>query len=823
MNLNKNLILEDFNYFIICGKSDNIKILLKSNKFSLCEKIILTDMFISYKLYTIQGFIFDSECCFEEIYNLNYNLLYVYNTNEQFFINTYNDIDHLLKDKKIKTNFSLNFYNIDTFVYLNLIIKSTYYISYDYIHDDSSFLDGMLHRNVVLSNISKGIKVFKMLNILVDIQKNTIKLIMCLASSNTISQKKIIIRVKGHIKCNFYVKLNLITNLNYADRLYINFSKIKLKNFNNYFIGASYLTLNSFIKRANFQLLKNNINPDAIVKLSEQPIYIDFSQWELAKNNIIENIKQKYNINVTLNASISDIINELINQKNDQTLIINQYKLKKKINNNNLNNNNIENVYLNNKQELVIYKNNELENSSNNIYDILNFKNVELNFEKQIIMEEYDFLEEDLKHIELITKNLTKEIQQLYYILAAEKAKLFIYPIYIPYYYDFRGRIYPKSVIGFTYLKILRAFFKLPNFDNELNYDNIKNSIYFKKLINLNINIDKRLIISKLSDINKYFLIIHLLELGKYNKGKLATISGLTVQNLVDNGTEFFFNKKNNFSNTDEIVYMKLISDNILNYLKYNKFNNITIIRDSTASFLQHWSIKLQVKPEYLNKLNLNGDIWYDTYTFIIDIFLNENPEFKEKLKNILKRNILKNFIMITNYNAGLYKCYINLKDILNDAKIPFNETELNLFSQKFFKFLKDNIFNILFINSKDEFLKKTGVLVLTDDKSSINLTYLNYKEFKDDIKFYKYRWVILRKILIDTPCDWKTQIALNANIIQASDAELARYLINNLNIQSVHDSFAINLFELHQLIDLTNKFFNKKLNNNNYSIFILI
>ena len=178
---------------------------------------------------------------------------------------------------------------------------------------------------------------------------------------------------------------------------------------------------------------------------------------------------------------------------------------------------------------------------------------------------------------------------------------------------------------------------------------------------------------------------------------------------------------------------------------------------------------------------------------------------------------------MITNYNAGLHKCHANLVELLTESKIPFDEIELKFFSQKFYRFLKSNLFNIIFVNSRDEFLKKTGGLIHTDDKSNINLTYLNYKEHKEDIKIYKYRWVISRRTLVDTTCDWKTQIALNANIIQASDAELARYLINKLNIQSVHDSFAINLFKLHNIVDLTNLFFNEKLKKNEYSIFILI
>ena len=41
--------------------------------------------------------------------------------------------------------------------------------------------------------------------------------------------------------------------------IFINFSSNKFKNFNEYFIGDSYLTLNSFIKRANFQINKNHI------------------------------------------------------------------------------------------------------------------------------------------------------------------------------------------------------------------------------------------------------------------------------------------------------------------------------------------------------------------------------------------------------------------------------------------------------------------------------------------------------------------------------------------------------------------------------------
>lgn len=248
-------------------------------------------------------------------------------------------------------------------------------------------------------------------------------------------------------------------------------------------------------------------------------------------------------------------------------------------------------------------------------------------------------------------------------------------------------------------------------------------------------------------------------------------------------------------------------------------------MRDSTASFLQHWCTLLSVKQEYVDKLNLSGDIWYDTYTFIIETFLNKNTKYlnNDIIKPILKRNILKNFIMITNYNATIRTCRNNLNEKLNEQNLNIDSDELKIFSEEFFSFLKDDIFNIIFLHKKNEVLKNIGTLYETDDKSQINLTYLNYKEVKEDIKIYKLRWVILKRVLIDTVCFRKTRTALNANIVQANDAELARNLICELNIQSVHDSFAINLYEVHKLVDTTNLFFNKKLNNNYYSIFILI
>jgi hypothetical protein len=746
MKLNKSIILVEFKKFITNNKLNDIQGILKSTKFNMAEKILILDLFLSYKMFIIEGLKFDLEECFDEIINLNKNMLDMVRSNEPFFINIQRDIESILRDKSLKTKFDLNFYEVDVYVYLSLIIKSTYYIGYDHIHDNTTVLDGMLHRNVILSNIENNTKIFKLLNISTDIQKNTIKLIICLANSNLISKKKIIIRYKGALKSNFYIKLNLIIKLDYSNRIFINYSTVVLKHFNNYIVGASYLTLNSFIKKSNAQLSKNIINCEAIIKLSKQPIYIDFTHWDLVKNQLIEEIKQKFNLSTADNTSISDIMNELLNQINDQKLILEELKLtlnlKKqresktaiaapnieilniknldtqtpnieisnvtnpiievssiktssieiqnskiqipktqnfeiqisKTQNPEIQNSNIQNSNIQNSKilDLVIQNSNilnlnmlnlkianfdisnpEISNSKVSNPEILNseipnlkilkseipnpnmsnleISNLKISSSKNLnsktldvklpdveildiktsttknavlvvpnlevlsndqrgeeLDDDFEHQLEEVKQIRSVTSGLIKEVQQLYYILAAEKAMNYTYPIYIPHYCDFRGRIYPKSIIGFTYLKTVRAFFKLPNHDLPVDKQSIIDSIYFKRIIKLNISISKKLLRNNISDINKYLMIIHLLELGKCDKSKIISVAGLSLQDFVDNGTDIFFKKKNLNIDLDDTAYVKTITTNIEHFLNNGEFNNITIIRDSTASFLQH-------------------------------------------------------------------------------------------------------------------------------------------------------------------------------------------------------------------------------------------
>jgi len=68
------------------------------------------------------------------------------------------------------------------------------------------------------------------------------------------------------------------------------------------------------------------------------------------------------------------------------------------------------------------------------------------------------------------------------------------------------------------------------------------------------------------------------------------------------------------------------------------------------------------------------------------------------------------------------------------------------------------------------------------------------------------------------------TYTAFNANVVQALDAEFARYIAVKLkNVIVIHDSFGVSIFDLHRLMDESNRYFQGKLSSDCYSPFILI
>ena len=156
------------------------------------------------------------------------------------------------------------------------------------------------------------------------------------------------------------------------------------------------------------------------------------------KNALILDYITKYNINREMfdnDIKISNIIDELILQKN---IIIEEEveNLKKiKLENSILNTINTENRF----EFITENSEDEIEDQVINDNDVLNVKLIE---------------NENIK-------NINSDIQKLYYYLIVEKILNLNYPVYLPHFLDFIGRVYPNSSMGFTNLKFIRALFQL--------------------------------------------------------------------------------------------------------------------------------------------------------------------------------------------------------------------------------------------------------------------------------------------------------------------------------------------------------------------------
>ena len=205
---------------------------------------------------------------------------------------------------------------------------------------------------------------------------------------------------------------------------------------------------------------------------------------------------------------------------------------------------------------------------------------------------------------------------------------------------------------------------------------------------------------------------------------------------------------------------------------------------------------------------------------------MDKNPKYKgdEALSGLLNRKYTKRITMTVNYNAGKDKCLQVFKEELldNNVFVEGNIGSYDSFISAFHKFLDDDLFKEVYIGDKHSFLRDhSGLLVLEDAR--INLNYFTRLEDKEVIKIKDDRWVYSVRTIEPEISKWKTRIALNANIIQAYDAELARHLVNVCDVWPVHDSFAVSIFELDALMDETCAYFSKKLNRDCYSIFIFL
>lgn len=749
--------------------------------FNLYEQIVITELINSYWLFHFNKKIFDVYSSVDEIIRLNNNLMTVIVSNNLFFKLLLSDINEIVNGTEFRAGFVvIKNRTLNSIFYFLNIVRAMLNLTAGI--DNINYMPTYTHRNVVISNIKSFTKFFKFFenflckkhpfykNIL-DVWKKILKCVMLMIPDSTKNYNKIMFykiisknekRKKSNlfskIISDVYLKFNVsvLISLNY--RLNIVYSKVLFTQLDYYHIGASYLTLTKNYTRCIYQNTFNKFDTSIITKMSNIPIFIDFSKWKTIKIKLFSELQQEFKFSIGSfndNVSISEIIDNL-------------------------------NVLVKDMKDAIKPKDTTL------------FIDSEENFNYKI-------------------SNYKKIIQYLYNYLIIENSINIEFPIYISYKQDFRGRYYSNSLLSFVNLKQVRGLFST---NAILNEEKIKNSIYYNKIISISFDF-KQFGIFIESDVIKYFFIIIFTELGKIYKNKNIINCYITLQEFINFGIINFENENVSF---DDYAYYIKLKEWVDCYCKFKQIKNTLIMRDSTASFLQHWATLLNIKPDYATILNLNGKRWCDTYIEIINIFKNWNKNLymnDPEIQIILERKILKRTIMVNNYNCGKSTTHDYLIDDLIQNNCYKNGYDYTIFVNDFHDFLNKELFNLMFYKNKDILLNELNFKT-TIGPETISFMYNNLVEYKEELKIDKIRWFISSNKVSDDQCLWSTKISFPANLIQSKDAELASFLASILNIFFVHDNFCISIYDIHDLMDYTNLYFNDKLKNNWYSIFIL-
>lgn len=345
------------------------------------------------------------------------------------------------------------------------------------------------------------------------------------------------------------------------------------------------------------------------------------------------------------------------------------------------------------------------------------------------------------------------------YTIFKEKA------FYYPYFKDFRGRTYSHCPSHPILNRVSRAFIwveeeKKEDFENEqqTNYYSflIESTWYLRIKDEGSVNKPQSL---KKNKILFYYLNILLIEYFKFYKSLyLIKSESLSIDEVLLFGYECYlstnaetaFNEKIKLESIDEVFYHEKIKKSIKLLLEEEKIPDIMLNRDSTASFIQHWSYLLIPKNnEILESLNLSGCRLFDYYNynikFIRSIALKTIEGYKSDtyIKNymiifdyFINRKVVKKPIMTSNYGVTFITSLKYFKlEICNQIEIfiktnpDIDETTLHNVLDEIHKLLynyaKNDIFIQMFEKNKEDFLKNLGYSFTYENQT------INYKYFK--------------------------------------------------------------------------------------------
>jgi len=291
--------------------------------------------------------------------------------------------------------------------------------------------------------------------------------------------------------------------------------------------------------------------------------------------------------------------------------------------------------------------------------------------------------------------------------------------LYLPIFFDFRGRSYFDDYISPTFSKLTRLSFFYGYYE-KVDLDSVKIDLiepYMNKYIK-----------TAITDVSKKFNIPHenyavntifwvLIGIGKnlIKKNKTKT----PLEDFIKEGSCYVLNDiKKELQLKDQMEVIHYLD--IIESLNKEKIKKRVILKDATASVIQNLIKILGPKDqESLNLANLgDSNYWYDPYSHILNKFKNSFPEKKEIM--YFNRNTIKKTIMTTPYSAGENTCWKYFKEEVNkEFSLKEEELEeLHPIYKNFYNFVRDFFEEIhLFKNPSKEIIKHFKEVVEKEKK----------------------------------------------------------------------------------------------------------
>jgi hypothetical protein len=392
-------------------------------------------------------------------------------------------------------------------------------------------------------------------------------------------------------------------------------------------------------------------------------------------------------------------------------------------------------------------------------------------------------------------------------------------PIFIPIFFDFRGRQYYYSKIGPTSSKIIRLAFFYGWVDQR---DLLKNSGNFSLKYGSAISFFcKKHGLLDNKNYYEYYLWI-LIGIGKFYIDKKTY--PIPVEAFIDAASQNFDSSV--LSDVGDILEVAHYR-NILLDISKTKVKKRAIIKDATASVNQILMKKLgPLNRDSINYVNL-GEVseWYDTYLVCKDLFykfVKNEPTIGDYHKRYLfdevfPRKLIKNPIMVIPYGAGNKLCWENYQKAVIEGNLTIKKSKLlkTLF-KAFCEFIREDV------QSRFLFQKKSSSMVeeLSMQFEASRKCVLKSKTGEADISYYKmkkasvdkkYRFNsenkrITKLLLIPSEALDKRSfdLAAGANVVHFYDADELREIENDLGYSmiTIHDSYLVEFTQCSKLIE---------------------